>query len=432
MRRWQIALGVAILLLAVGVGAGLWWYKTHTVVREIRGSPTVQFQPNLPPVVPRPKKQVLAVPWPTYGYSVQRDHVSPFAHRPPYRTLWKLRTGYYIEYPPTVGYGRVFVTQIEGKFFAVDPRTGRVVWRKDFPFCSSSSPTLADGLVLQTSVPACGKVSRSLPGQVIAMRASDGKVVWRLSIASESTPAIVGKVAYIGGWDGRVYALDVRTGKTLWSTQTDGEIDSSPAYAGGLLFVGNNAGSVYALAAKSGRVRWIGHSFSSLFHPREYFYATPAVAYGRVYAPNTDGTVYAFGATTGDLLWARHVGTYVYTAPAIWEKKVYVGTYDGFFYALDAATGDVRWVYDAPASIHGAPTVMDGLVYFSTCGTCGQHGVRHSKLGPRGTYALDANTGKLVWSFPDGHYSPITADEQRVYLAGNTVLYGLAPRSGKR
>ena len=143
---------------------------------------------------------------------------------------------------------------------------------------------------------------------------------------------------------------------------------------------------------------------------REYFYATPTVAYGRVFASNTDGTVYAFGAGTGNLLWARHVGTYVYTAPAVWEQKVYVGTYDGKFYALDAATGDTRWVREMPAAVHGAPTVMDGLVYLSTCGSCGQKGVRSAKKGPNGTYALDARTGKLVWRFPDGQYSPLVAD----------------------
>ena len=34
------------------------------------------------------------------------------------------------------------------------------------------------------------------------------------------------------------------------------------------------------------------------------------------------------------------------------------------------------------------------------------------------TYALDARTGKLVWTFPDGQYSPLVADEERVYLVG--------------
>ena len=121
---------------------------------------------------------------------------------------------------------------------------------------------------------------------------------------------------------------------------------------------------------------------------------------------NTDGNVYAYGASSGRLLWASNAGSYVYSAPAIWRKTVYVGSYDGYFYAFDAATGARRWRTRIGASIHGAPTVLDGLVYFSTCGTCGQRGSRGAAFGPRATYALDARTGRRVWRFFAGHYSP--------------------------
>jgi outer membrane protein assembly factor BamB len=117
----------------------------------------------------------------------------------------------------------------------------------------------------------------------------------------------------------------------------------------------------------------------------------------------------------------------VYTAAAVWNRTVYVGTYDGYVVAYDAATGDERWRYSAAGSIHGAPSILDGLIYFSTCGTCGQRGSRYAKPGPRTTFALDARTGKLVWTFPDGHYSPVVADSERLYLAGSTRVYGLEP-----
>ena len=41
------------------------------------------------------------------------------------------------------------------------------------------------------------------------------------------------------------------------------------------------------------------------------------------------------------------------------------------------------------------------------------------------TYALDALTGKLLWTFPDGKYSPVVADSKRVYLVGYARIYGL-------
>jgi len=50
-------------------------------------------------------------------------------------------------------------------------------------------------------------------------------------------------------------------------------------------------------------------------------------------------------------------------------------------------------------------------VYFSTFG--------------RRTYALDEQTGKSVWEFPGGRYTPIVADSQRTYLVGQSNLRAL-------
>jgi outer membrane protein assembly factor BamB len=58
--------------------------------------------------------------------------------------------------------------------------------------------------------------------------------------------------------------------------------------------------------------------------------------------------------------------------------------------------------------------VIGNLVYFAT-------------LKGR-TYALNAATGKQVWTFPDGKYSPVVADRERLYLVGYAKLYGLVPK----
>jgi len=65
--------------------------------------------------------------------------------------------------------------------------------------------------------------------------------------------------------------------------------------------------------------------------------------------------------------------------------------------------------------ISGAATVIGGVVYVSTL--------------EQKTFGVDAKTGKQVWTFPDGKYTPIVADAERAYLVGYTRIYGLAPRS---
>jgi outer membrane protein assembly factor BamB len=393
----------------------------------------VEFVTTAPPAPLRPKKQVVAVPWPSYGYDLARTHVAPpaFRQRPPFRVVWQMRSGNYIEFPPAIAYGRVYLDQETGHLFALDVHTGRVVWQHAYPNCSASSPAVGDGVVYQTFLPRpCDYGPRNVPAFLAAFDARSGKNLWRFPMmgGSESSPLLIGHTLYFGSWDHHVYALDVRSRKRprlLWRFATDGEVDSSPAYAYGAIYIGDNSGQVYAIGARTGTLRWKAASYSSFLSGREYFYATPAVAYDRVYMGNTDGTVYAFGAHSGKLRWSQHVGSYVYAAAAVWNKTVYVGSYDGNMYALDAATGDIHWRWPAPSAIHGAPTILNGFVYFSTCGTCGHRGSRYAKQGTRATYALNAQTGKLVWSFPDGKYSPLVADAERVYLAGETRLYAL-------
>jgi outer membrane protein assembly factor BamB len=437
----RVVLALAAFLLVGGGAAGAWYYRDQTRTHEKRGSSTIEFVPSKPAVEKRPKRSLELVPWPMYAYDPARTHTATQFHvRPPFRRVWTLRVWNNVEFPPVVGYGRVFVNQFRGRFFSVVAKTGRIRFRKYFNHCGAASPTIGKDTVYQAYMQPwpCNRYPRSQKGFIVAMLVRDkrgapvaGRILWRFRTgAVESSPLLVKNVLYFGSWDHHVYALDVhrRLGppRLLWRFDADDEVNSSPAYAGGLVYFGTNNGSVYAVSARTGKLRWHATSYSR-FGRREQFYASPSVAYGRVYVGNTDGTVYAFGARSGHLLWAQHVGTYVYSAPAIWRRKVYVGTYDGKMLALDAATGDTIWRYNAPSAIHGAPAVVDGVVYFSTCPFCGSHGSRYAKSGPRGTFGLDARNGRLLWRFGDGQYSPVVADSERIYVAGRTRVYGFEP-----
>jgi outer membrane protein assembly factor BamB len=94
--------------------------------------------------------------------------------------------------------------------------------------------------------------------------------------------------------------------------------------------------------------------------------------------------------------------------PAVSSRRILIGSYDDVFYALDAATGDVRWRFRANGPVSGSATVLAGLVCFST-------------LAGR-TYGLDAASGRLRWQFPDGKYSSVVADADRLYLVGEGRL----------
>jgi outer membrane protein assembly factor BamB len=435
----RIAFVVALLALAAGGAFAAKWYRDQTEQKVVRGSSTIEFvTTDEPATETRPKEVVKRVPWPMYGFDPARTHVAAdFDHRPPFRRLWNVQTSKYIEFPPAVANGRVYFGNLSGVFYALDGKTGKTVWKKDFGRCIAAGPAIWRDLVIESIMNPlrCSRDNlEEQPGFVIAMEQKTGRVRWRRDMGvTESSPLVVGNFVYVGSWNHKVYALDVRTGKVRWTYDTGEVISSSAAYSDGMIYIGGVDGHLFALDARTGKLRWRASSFSR-FGRREHFYVTPSVAYGRVYLGNSDGTVYAFGAKTGNLLWAQRAGTYVYTAAAVWNKRVFVGTYDGFFLALDAATGDVLWRWEAPSAIHGAPTVMAGLVYFSSVSSrVALKAQRYVKRGKRGTYALDALTGKLVWKWLGmGQYSPIVADETRVYLTGSTREVGLLPRKRGR
>jgi outer membrane protein assembly factor BamB len=432
-RRLLLLAGLAVAVVVPGFLVGVWLHEEDTIDYQ-RGSPTEEFvttQTQKAPETPRPRRVVLRLPWPTYGLRVQRTHTATdFKLRPPYRLRWTFKAGHVLEFPPSVAYGRLYFAQQRGRFYAVHHRTGKIVWQRRFDHCSAASPTVAYRVVYHTWMQPlpCNPSPRSQPGMITAMAARTGKIVWRYRAGVfESSPLVVGKTLYAGSWDHKLHAVNIYTGKARWTFTADGEINSSPAFVNGKVYFGTDGGSVYALDARTGRLRWRAQALTR-FGRREYFYATPTIAYGRVFIGNTDGTLYAFGASSGRLLWAQRAGTYIYTAAAVWRRRVYVGTYDGYFMAFDAGTGDRLWRFTASSAIHGAPSVIDGLVYFAACPRCGSVASRYAKQGDRGTYALNALTGKLVWRWPDGVFSPAVADSGHLYIVGRSRVFSFAPK----
>jgi outer membrane protein assembly factor BamB len=421
----------AALVAALLVAAGVYAYQKEKEPIEKRGSATEEFVTTEEPKPEPPPKKQNPRPWPTYSYDDARQHISPYDHRPPYRRLWKIDAHDTLEFPPSIGYGRVYLAQQKGLFFALDAKTGKVDWRKSNGRCAAASPTIGKDVVYQSYMHhvECTQDKPGADGFVVAWDADTGRELWRFKSAPiESSPLLKNNRIFIGSWDHNVYALNAKTGRKIWSFQADDQVNTSAAYWRGRIYIASDGGTLYALSARTGKLLWSAQS-QSKFGSREFWYATPTVAYGRVYLGNTDGTMYVYGAKTGNLLWARPLGTYIYGAAAVYQRRVFVGTYDGHFYALDAATGDTIWQIDAKGAVHAAPTVMDGLVYYAVCSSCGSEAARAVARGPDSTYAVRASDGKTVWRFRDGKYAnPVVADEDRIYLTGQSHQYGFRPR----
>lgn len=414
-RRLLIGAGV-VVLLAAGIAAGGWFWNERQTA-DVRGSSTREFDTTEEPgTTTRPEDEVRNEAWPLYGYNAARTRVAPdFDYRPPFRRVWVANAHRLVEFPPVIAYGRLYFANIAGRFFAVDAKTGDVVWRKAFGRFTAASPAVANGVVYQPLMNKPGTNRDNAGGALVALDAESGEVLWRFDTrVVESSPLVVDDLVYIGSFDDKLYALDAETGDVRWSLATGDDVKGGAAYARGTVYFASYDGKVYAADARTGKERWESAGQSGL-RGSGNFYATPAVAYGRVYIGSTDGKVYSFGARTGDLVWSKTTGSYVYSSAAVADRTVYVGSYDGRLYALDAATGDERWTFPTNGRISGAVTIVGDVAYFSTL--------------ERKTYGLDVRSGKVVFTFPDGQYTPVVADEEHLYLVGRKRIYALAPRS---
>lgn len=422
MRR-RLLVAAAVLVVLLGAAAVAYVVSLKAAEGDVRGSSTEEFvttdeQAVAPEAPPTP-----GVFWPTYGFSNARTRAVGYSHRPPYRTIWRFGARALVEFPPAIAYGRLYFANNDGTVYAVNGKTGKRAWRYATGRCAAASPAVSNHVVFfafLSALPcsrgrgASRKESARLTGEVIAFASGFGRIRWRTTIGpTESSPLVANGRVYVADWRGKVYALDERTGKVRWTFRTDNTVKGAVAVAGNRLYVGSYDHHVYALNASTGTLLWKAQAQRRL-GKRGTFYSTPAAAYGRVYVGSTDGKVYSFGATTGKLRWSHDTGGYVYSSPAVWNRTVYAGSYDDKLYALDAATGDVRWTFRGNGDISGSPAVIDGVVYFAT-------------LKER-TYALDARTGKRLWSFPDGKYTPVVADDERLYLVGHARLYGMVQR----
>ena len=119
------------------------------------------------------------------------------------------------------------------------------------------------------------------------------KIVWRYKHPQRnfpfySSPAISGNRLYVGGRDKMLHALDLNTGKALWTFMTRARIDSSPAIVGARIYVGGSDGKLYVIDAASGKS-------VQEFEAGGPLSASPAVAAGKLVIGSADGKLFCLG-----------------------------------------------------------------------------------------------------------------------------------------
>lgn len=148
----------------------------------------------------------------------------------------------------------VFYCAKNNRLIALGETAGNELWNAEAPATIISSPAI-DG----------ANIFIGAGGYFLAFDSSTGEKVWSRPVGNSiidflpygrgvnsvvSSPAVSGNTVYIGGTDGRFYALDSATGKTLWSCDLGVPITSSPAVFGNAVYISTIDGTVYAFCEK--------------------------------------------------------------------------------------------------------------------------------------------------------------------------------------
>jgi outer membrane protein assembly factor BamB len=405
----RLAIGLIIGGLIAVFGAGVLAYELLKRPADVHNE-SATFVPQKPP---KPEPKAKTVNWPMYGLNPARTRYLPATGiRPPFRKLWRYTERPLLEFPPIYVAGKLYFVNNNGTAYALDADTGKVLWERSLGRLNASSPAYSKHRLYIVNL---------VPGHIVKLDAKTGKIIWKHSLPgrAESSPVVIGRTVYFGCEDGNLYALSTISGNVRWSTQLGGPVKSAPAYYGGTLYVGDYGGYMNAVDAKTGKLKWQSGSLGQGFGTSGQFYSTPAVAFGRVYAGNNDDRVYSFDLKDGTLAWSYSTGGYAYSGPTVSTTRhspptVYIGSFDGNIYALDAKDGSLRWSHSAGGQVVGSLSAIGDIVYVA-------------EFTNNTTSGFMMKSGRKVFSYPRGTYSPVISDGRRIYLTGYSSITALQP-----
>lgn len=350
-----------------------------------------------PPAGPLPRPLPTPPPASAFSTSWQADaahtgYLAGSGVRAPLEVAWRYSGGVH---SPVMGDGKVFTLRRfpaggELRAVALDPSDGTEVWR-------SEPLELTDSSDLGSLAYGAGRVYVSTNGQLTAVAAASGAVLWRRDVSEQpwhGDPIAIGDdvVANGFGMGSTAWAHDGESGARLWKRA----VFSGPLTdAGGRPAIVDDCGGAEAIDLPTGNRAWMHYEGISCNGDYAAFdgswlwaevpgpdaqgriydaasgrlvqrFAGLTPAFGRGFGVHlVDGSLVAFDLRSLERRWtvAAPTGERFTTAPLITDDRVNIATDAGTLLVVDLATGQQRWRGDLGATVpHGGmPSYAWGL-----------------------------------------------------------------------
>jgi outer membrane protein assembly factor BamB len=279
--------------------------------------------------------------------------------------LWEVDTDLHFAGGPGLGAGTVVLGTSDAEVIALNSENGAVLWKSAVASEVLSVPVIANGIV----------VVRTTDGAVIAFNEKTGAKLWHyeigvpaLSLRGTGAPIVVGENLIDGYDNGKLIALQLSNGKTVWETpiampkgrseiERLVDLDVDPIEAGGVIFIASYHGGVAAVQATDGEGLWRNETISS--------YSGLSNDFRYLYLSDTQSHVWQLEQRSGASLWKQQdLHQRGLTAPAVYSNYVVVGDYEGYVHWLSSTDGrQLGRVQVANSPIAVKPIVVAGVVY---------------------------------------------------------------------
>lgn len=243
--------------------------------------------------------------------------------------------------------------------------------------------------------------------------------LWKTSVGSDAQglgfglqPDVKDGVVFVAGSKGRVRALDAKSGRVLWTQDTEVNLSAGPAVGAGRVVLGSNKGDVIALDAQSGKTLWRAKLNGEIL-------AAPGVGAEQVAVRTANGAMNVLSASSGNTLWIStqeipRLSLRGASAPLVTSGVVIAGSDAGKISSYNALDGAVVW--ERLLGLPRGTTELERLVDID--GKIELSGADLFAVGYNTRLAkLDARSGNIVWSKKYSSATGVSLALNKVYLS---------------
>jgi outer membrane protein assembly factor BamB len=240
------------------------------------------------------------------------------------------------------------------------------------------------------------------------------------------TPTIKYGKVFSASADGRVIALDAKTGATQWHVNIKLPISGGPGSGDGQIYLGSSEAYVVALDEKTGTERW------RVRVPSEVLTA-PVSDQGIVVVRTIDGKLTGLSAADGKQVWQRTHPVPVLTlrgasAPVLYRGAAVVGFSDGKLSAIKLDDGRLLWT--SRVSIPSGRTELERMVDIDSEPLVDDY-VVHAVTYQGNIATMETRSGRVLWRHDMSSHAGLSMDERNLYVTDeDSHIWCLDRRTG--